>query len=92
MVIDTMKILVAIKRVQDYNIKVRPKPDGSDVDIDGVKMGVNPFDENAIEESIRLKEKGFASEIIGVSIGSNLNQDVLRQALAMGIDLSLIHI
>ena len=54
MVIDTMKILVAIKRVQDYNIKVRPKPDGSDVDIDGVKMGVNPFDENAIEESLSL--------------------------------------
>ena len=90
MVIDTMKILVAIKRVQDYNIKVRPKPDGSDVDIDGVKMGVNPFDENAIEESIRLKEKGFASEIIGVSIGSNLNQDVLRQALAMGIDRAIL--
>ena len=81
-----MKILVAIKRVQDYNIKVRPKSDGSDVDLEGVKMGVNPFDENAIEEAIRLKEEGFASEIVGVSIGSSLSQDVLRQSLAMGVD------
>ena len=81
-----MRILVAIKRVQDYNIKVRPKSDGSDVDLEGVKMGVNPFDENAIEEAIRLKEEGFASEIVGVSIGSSLSQDVLRQSLAMGVD------
>ena len=85
-----MKILVAIKRVQDYNIKVRPKSDGSDVDLEGVKMGVNPFDENAIEEAIRLKEKGAASEIVGVSIGSSLNQDVLRQGLAMGIDKAIL--
>ena len=85
-----MKILVAIKRVQDYNIKVQPKSDGSDVDMEGVKMGVNPFDENAIEEAIRLKEKGAASEIVGVSIGSSLNQDVLRQGLAMGIDKAIL--
>ena len=85
-----MKILVAIKRVQDYNIKVQPKSDGSDVDMEGVKMGVNPFDENAIEEAIRLKEKGVASEIVGVSIGSSLNQDVLRQGLAMGIDKAIL--
>ena len=85
-----MKILVAIKRVQDYNIKVRPNSDGSDVDLEGVKMGVNPFDENAIEEAIRLKEKGVASEIVGVSIGSSLNQDVLRQGLAMGVDKAIL--
>ena len=85
-----MKILVAIKRVQDYNIKVQPKSDGSDVDMEGVKMGVNPFDENAIEEAIRLKEKGVASEIVGVSIGSSLNQDVLRQGLAMGVDKAIL--
>jgi len=85
-----MKILVAIKRVQDYNIKVQPKSDGSDVDMEGVKMGVNPFDENAIEEAIRLKEKGVASEIVGVSIGSSLNQDVLRQGLAMGVDRAIL--
>jgi electron transfer flavoprotein beta subunit len=85
-----MKILVAIKRVQDYNIKVRPKSDGSDVDLEGVKMGVNPFDENAIEEAIRLKENGFASEVVGVSIGTSLNQDVLRQGLAMGVDRAIL--
>ena len=85
-----MKILVAIKRVQDYNIKVQPKPDGSDVDMEGVKMGVNPFDENAIEEAIRLKEKGVASEIVGVSIGSSLNQDVFRQGLALGVDKAIL--
>lgn len=81
-----MKIMVAIKRVVDYNIQVRIKPDGSDVDIDGVKMGVNPFDENAIEEAIRLKEKGIATEIVAVTIGSQVNQDILRHALAMGVD------
>ncbi|MDG1074037.1 MAG: electron transfer flavoprotein subunit beta/FixA family protein [Methylophilaceae bacterium] len=85
-----MKILVAVKRVVDYNIKVRVKPDGSNVDIEGVKMGINPFDENAIEESLRLKEKGFATEIVAVSLGSNLNQDVLRHALAMGADRAIL--
>ncbi|MDP8566799.1 electron transfer flavoprotein subunit beta/FixA family protein [Methylophilus aquaticus] len=81
-----MKILVAIKRVVDYNIQVRIKPDGSAVDIEGVKMGVNPFDENAIEEAIRLKEKGIATEIVAVTIGTQVNQDILRHALAMGVD------
>lgn len=85
-----MKILVAIKRVVDYNIKVSIKPDGSDVEIDGVKMSVNPFDENAIEEAIRLKEKGIASEVIVVSLGTAANQDVLRQGLAMGADRAVL--
>ncbi|MDP3778033.1 electron transfer flavoprotein subunit beta/FixA family protein [Methylotenera sp.] len=85
-----MKILVAIKRVVDYNIKVRIKPDGSNVDIDGVKMSVNPFDENAIEEAVRLKEKGIASEIVVVSLGGAANQDVLRHGLAMGADRAIL--
>jgi len=85
-----MKILVAVKRVVDYNIKVRIKADGSDVDIAGVKMGINPFDENAIEEALRLKEKGKASEVVVVSIGSAANQDVLRHALAMGADRAIL--
>jgi electron transfer flavoprotein beta subunit len=85
-----MKILVAVKRVVDYNIKVRIKPDGSDVDIDGVKMSVNPFDENAIEEALRLKEQGKASEVVAVSLGTAANQDVLRHALAMGVDRAIL--
>ncbi len=85
-----MKILVAVKRVVDYNIKVHVKKDGSDVDIAGVKMGANPFDENAIEEALRLKEKGLVSEIVAVSLGSSANQDVLRHALAMGVDRSIL--
>jgi len=85
-----MKILVAVKRVVDYNIKVRIKQDGSDVDIDGVKMSVNPFDENAIEEAIRLKEKGIATEVVAVSLGTAANQDVLRHALAMGADRAIL--
>jgi electron transfer flavoprotein beta subunit len=85
-----MKILVAVKRVVDYNIKVRIKADGSDVDIHGVKMGVNPFDENAIEEALRLKEQGKATEIVAVSLGTAANQDVLRHALAMGADRAIL--
>ena len=85
-----MKILVAVKRVVDYNIKVRIKADGSDVDIEGVKMGINPFDENALEEALRLKEKGIATEIIAVSIGTSANQDVLRHSLAMGADRAIL--
>lgn len=85
-----MKILVAVKRVVDYNIKVRIKSDGSDVDTDGVKMSINPFDENAIEEAIRLKEKGLATEIVVVSLGTSANQDVLRHALAMGADRAIL--
>ena len=85
-----MKILVAIKRVQDYNVKVRPKSDGSDVDIEGIKMGINPFDENALEEALRLKEKELASEVTVVSIGDEKNQDVLRHGLAMGADRAIL--
>src|ERR1051325_5795785 len=85
-----MKILVAVKRVVDYNIKVRTKPDGSNVDIDGVKMSANPFDENAIEEALRLKEQGKASEVVAVSLGTAANQDVLRHALAMGVDRAIL--
>lgn len=85
-----MKILVAVKRVVDYNIKVRVKPDGSDVDIAGVKMGINPFDENAIEEALRLKEQGKATEVVVVSMGTAANQDVLRHALAMGADRAIL--
>ena len=85
-----MKILVAIKRVQDYNVKVRPKSDGSDVDIEGIKMGINPFDENALEEALRFKEKELASEITVVSIGDEKNQEVLRHGLAMGADRAIL--
>jgi electron transfer flavoprotein beta subunit len=85
-----MKILVAIKRVQDYNVKVRPKSDGSDVDIEGIKLGINPFDENALEEALRLKEKELASEITVVSIGDEKNQDVLRHGLAMGANRAIL--
>ncbi len=85
-----MKVLIAVKRVVDYNIKVRIKSDGSDVDINGVKMGVNPFDENAIEAALRLKEQGVATEIVAVSLGTSANQDVLRHALAMGADRAIL--
>ena len=85
-----MKILVAVKRVVDYNIKVGIKPDGSDVNIDGAKMGINPFDENAIEAALRLKEQGHATEVVAVSIGGAANQDVLRHALAMGADRAIL--
>jgi len=82
--------LVATKRVQDYNVKVRPKSDGSDVDIDGIKMGINPFDENALEEALRIKEKIQSTEISVVSIGDSKNQDVLRHGLAMGADRAIL--
>lgn len=84
-----MKVLVAIKRVVDYNVKVRLKPDGSDVDIAGAKMSINPFDENAVEEALRLKERGLAAEIVAVTVGSAEAQDVLRHALAMGVDRAI---
>jgi electron transfer flavoprotein beta subunit len=85
-----MKVLVNVKRVVDYNVKVGIKPDGSDVDIASVKMGTNPFDEHAIEEALRLKEKGIVSEVVAVSIGTSANQDVLRHALAMGVDRAIL--
>tara|TARA_B100001179_G_scaffold233159_1_gene229722 strand:+ start:4187 stop:4963 length:777 start_codon:yes stop_codon:yes gene_type:complete len=87
---DVMKILVGVKRVIDYNVKVRVKPDGSSVDLDNVKMAMNPFDEIAVEQGIRLKESGVADEVIAVSIGSDKSQETLRQALAMGADRAIL--
>ena len=81
-----MKILVPVKRVVDYNVKVRVKKDETDVELDNVKMSMNPFDEIAVEEALRLKEKGVASEIIAVSIGLSEVQETIRNALAMGAD------
>ena len=81
-----MKALVAVKRVVDYNVKVRVKADGSDVDIGNVKMSMNPFDEIAVEEVVRLKEAGKVSEIVAVSLGGKKCEDTLRTALAMGAD------
>lgn len=81
-----MKTLVAVKRVVDYNVKVRVKADGSDVDIGNVKMSMNPFDEIAVEEAVRLKEAGKVSEIVAVSLGGKKCEDTLRTALAMGAD------
>ena len=81
-----MKILVPVKRVVDYNVKVRVKKDETDVELDNVKMSMNPFDEIAVEEALRLKEKGVASEIIAVSIGYPEVQETIRNALAMGAD------
>ncbi len=81
-----MKILVAIKRVVDFNVRVQVKPDGSGVATDGVKMSINPFDEIAIEEALRIKEAGKADEIVVVTIGVNDAQQQLRTALAMGAD------
>ncbi|WP_260482816.1 electron transfer flavoprotein subunit beta/FixA family protein [Sphingomicrobium flavum] len=85
-----MKLLVAVKRVIDYNVKPRVKMDGSGVDLANVKMSMNPFDEIAVEEAIRLKEKGAASEIVAVSIGPAKAQDTLRTALAMGADRAIL--
>jgi electron transfer flavoprotein beta subunit len=88
---ETMKILVPVKRAIDYNVKVRVKPDNSDVDLNNVKMAINPFCEIAIEEAIRLKEKGLATEIIVVSIGEKAVQETIRTGLALGGDRG-IHI
>jgi electron transfer flavoprotein beta subunit len=85
-----MKILVPVKRVVDYNVKIRVKPDGSGIELANVKMSMNPFDEIAIEEAIRLKEKGTATEIIAVSIGSAKSQETIRTALAMGADRGIL--
>jgi len=81
-----MKVLVAVKRVVDYNVKVRAKADGSDVDLNNVKMAINPFCEIAVEEAIRLKEAGIATEIIAVSVGDKSCQEQIRTALALGAD------
>jgi electron transfer flavoprotein beta subunit len=85
-----VKILVPVKRVIDYNVKPRVKADGTGVDLANVKMSMNPFDEIAVEEAIRLKEKGVATEIIAVSIGEQKSQETLRTALAMGADRAIL--
>ena len=85
-----MKVLVAIKRVVDYNVKVRPKADGSAVELNNVKMSLNPFCEIAVEEAVRLKEAGTATEIIAVSIGPKVVQEQLRTALALGADRAIM--
>ncbi|WP_282029133.1 electron transfer flavoprotein subunit beta/FixA family protein [Paracoccus marcusii] len=85
-----MKVLVPVKRVIDYNVKARVKADGSGVDLANVKMSMNPFDEIAVEEAIRLKEKGAATEIVAVSIGVKQAAETLRTALAMGADRAIL--
>ncbi|MCA3150133.1 MAG: electron transfer flavoprotein subunit beta/FixA family protein, partial [Rhodocyclaceae bacterium] len=85
-----MKVLVAVKRVVDYNVKVRVKADGTGVDIANVKMSMNPFDEIGVEEAIRLKEAGACSEIVVVSLGVPQCQETLRTALAMGADRAIL--
>src|SRR5688572_5868680 len=85
-----MKLLVPVKRVIDYNVKPRVKADGSGIDLANVKMSMNPFDEIAVEEAIRLKEKGVATEIVAVSIGPVKAQETLRTALAMGADRAIL--
>jgi electron transfer flavoprotein beta subunit len=85
-----MKVLVPVKRVVDYNVKVRVKADGSGVDVANVKMSMNPFDEIDCEEAIRLKEKGTASEVVAVSLGEAKCQETLRTALAMGADRAIL--
>ena len=85
-----MKILVPVKRVIDYNVKVRVKADGSGVDLANVKMSMNPFDEIAVEEAIRLKEAGKASEVVLVSVGVKQAAETLRTGLAMGADRAIL--
>ncbi|WP_114662822.1 electron transfer flavoprotein subunit beta/FixA family protein [Polynucleobacter necessarius] len=85
-----MKILVAVKRVVDYNVKVRVKSDNSGVDIANVKMSMNPFDEIAVEEAVRLKEAGVATEVVAVSVGVTQCQETLRTALAIGADRAIL--
>ncbi|WP_442680541.1 electron transfer flavoprotein subunit beta/FixA family protein [Sphingomonas sp. ASY06-1R] len=85
-----MKVLVPVKRVIDYNVKPRVKMDGSGVDLANVKMSMNPFDEIAVEEAIRLREKGAATEVVAVSVGPQKAQDTLRTALAMGADRAIL--
>ncbi len=84
-----MKILVTVKRVIDFNVKIRIKPDGSGVETANVKMSMNPFDEIAVEEAVRLKEKGVATETVAVTFGPTQTQETLRTAMAMGIDRAI---
>ncbi|MFP5324823.1 MAG: electron transfer flavoprotein subunit beta/FixA family protein, partial [Gammaproteobacteria bacterium] len=85
-----MKVIVPVKRVVDYNVKVRVKSDGTGVDIANVKMSMNPFDEIAVEEAVRLKEKGAATEVIAVSCGVSQCQETLRTAMAIGADRAIL--
>ena len=85
-----MKVLVPIKRVVDYNVKIRVKSDNSGVELSNVKMSMNPFDEIAVEEAIKLKEAGSVSEIVVLSIGPQQSQETLRTALAMGADRGIL--
>ena len=85
-----MKILVPVKRVVDFNVKIRVKADGSGVELSNIKMSMNPFDEIAVEEAIRLKEQGKATEIVAVSIGPQAAQETIRTALAMGADRGIL--
>ena len=85
-----MKLLVPVKRVVDYNVKVRVKADGSGVETANVKMSMNPFDEIAVEEAVRLKEKGVAKEIVAISCGPAACQEQIRTALAMGADRGIL--
>ena len=85
-----MKIIVPVKRVLDYNVKPRVKADGTGVDLANVKMSMNPFDEIGVEEAIRLKEKGVATEVVAVSVGPAKAQETLRTALAMGADRAIL--
>lgn len=85
-----MKILVPVKRVVDYNVKIRVKPDGSGVDLANVKMAMNPFDEISVEEALRIKERGEAEEVVVVSIGPTKAEETLRTALAMGADRAIL--
>src|SRR5215217_6943915 len=85
-----MKVLVTVKRVIDYNVKARVKSDQTGVDLANVKMSMNPFDEIGVEEAVRLKEKGAATEVVAVSIGPQQAQETLRTALAMGADRAIL--
>ena len=85
-----MKVLVAVKRVVDFNVKIRVKSDGSGVELANVKMSMNPFDEIAVEEAVRLKEKGQVQEIVAVSIGHAKSQETIRTALSMGADRGIL--
>jgi electron transfer flavoprotein beta subunit len=85
-----MKVLIAVKRVVDFNVKIRVKSDGSGVELASVKMSMNPFDEIAVEEAVRLKEKGIVTEIVAVSIGPSKSQETIRTALSMGADRGIL--
>src|SRR5438128_10263926 len=85
-----MRVLVPVKRVVDYNVKIRVKPDGSGVELANVKMSMNPFDEIAVEEAVRLKEKGQVQEIVAVSVGPAKSQETIRTALSMGADRGIL--